>query len=566
MIVKDEEQTLPECFESLHRLVDEVVVYDTGSSDGTVELAKRAGARVVPGYWDDDFARARNDSLQHCRGEWALWIDADERFVCPDIRQLRAALEAIDGTDALAVEIHNLGDSPDVNGTNVHRALRIFRRSRCRWYGALHEQVDLVPGAPAPLRVVPLKGARIDHIGYQPEIVKQRDKLARNLRLAEAALKHDVLPGQQGVPELNMARALAAVGRCEEAQSYFDAALERVGPGITTRATLLFSAQNLLQLGRPQAALDQATKLEGLCQQKGLAYYLEGAALRRLGEPAQAVERFELVEELSTEDGFVFPDTLLRAELAGALCEAGRPGEAADQLARLVEESPEVPNIRTALKLFAATGKSFEDLVTVMPENRLDKVAAALLLVPPVVADPVAESLYQRFGPRPQLLAAAIRFAPLVATSRALEWSARLRSIGMDEPCPLVAQARLDILEVPARVRAAVTAHAAFGDERGAALAVALAPGLPLVSIFTTLNDVNALDAPLLARFAAAVAGAGAAGAGPVGTPDERRVAVAGALQLLGQGELAAQIANGPQASGLGASLDAQLAALGADR
>ncbi len=47
---------------------------------------------------------------------------------------------------------------------------------------------------------------------------------------------------------------------------------------------------------------------------------------------------------------------------------------------------------------------------------------------------------------------------------------------------------------------------------------------------------------------------------------DERRVAVAGALQLLGQGELAAQIANGPQASGLGASLDAQLAALGADR
>ena len=97
LIVKDEEKALPECLASLDRLVDEVVVYDTGSTDATVELARRAGARVIEGYWDDDFGRARNASLEQCRGEWILWIDADERFVCPSAGELRGALGQMTG-------------------------------------------------------------------------------------------------------------------------------------------------------------------------------------------------------------------------------------------------------------------------------------------------------------------------------------------------------------------------------------------------------------------------------------------------------------------------------------
>ncbi len=44
MIVKDEVKALPGCLESLNGVVDEVVVYDTGSTDGTIELARRLGA------------------------------------------------------------------------------------------------------------------------------------------------------------------------------------------------------------------------------------------------------------------------------------------------------------------------------------------------------------------------------------------------------------------------------------------------------------------------------------------------------------------------------------------
>src|SRR4051794_30917732 len=81
LIVKDEEDLLPECLASLAGAVDEIVVYDTGSADRTIEIAEAAGAVVLRGYWDDDFSRARNAALDACTGRWILHVDADERLV-----------------------------------------------------------------------------------------------------------------------------------------------------------------------------------------------------------------------------------------------------------------------------------------------------------------------------------------------------------------------------------------------------------------------------------------------------------------------------------------------------
>jgi hypothetical protein len=253
LIVKDEENALPGCLGSLKGLVDEIVVYDTGSTDGTVEIARRAGAKVIEGYWDDDFGRARNASLEHCVGEWILWIDADEHFVCDNPAELRSImrdqLTHMDA-DALAVDINNMiGDGSQAG--NLHRALRIFRQSTCCWYGSLHEQVDVRTGLGRRAIVLPLVGARIDHYGYIDQVVMERGKLDRNLRLAQAELAGGVVrPDQEGVAQLNVGRALAALGRLEEAQDYLEQALALAAPGIPTRTVLMFTVQNLLGLGR----------------------------------------------------------------------------------------------------------------------------------------------------------------------------------------------------------------------------------------------------------------------------------------------------------------------------
>jgi tetratricopeptide (TPR) repeat protein len=570
--VKDEEKTLPDCLASLRAVVDEVVVYDTGSADGTVELLKRSGARVFEGYWDDDFSRARNACLEECRGEWILAIDADERFACDDIRALRATLERlgqveIGRLDALLMDIYNYGGKASTL-VNCHRAFRLFRKADCCWYGSLHEQVDLRPEL-IELRAMqgsPLRGAHIDHLGYMDDFMRDHDKLARNLRLAEADLKREPKPGQEGIPQFNLARALAAAGRGEEAADQFKAALALVRVGLQRRAVLLHVVQNLVELGRNEEALRYIVPLKEACKKNDLAYYFEGVARRRLGQVDEAIRLFGQIEDMSSEDGFAFSDSMMRSELAGALVQAGRPEEAADQLVLLIRQNPDVQVMKVAMKVFASTGRPPADLAAAMPADHLDNVGAALVLVPPAEAGPVAEALYLRLGPRPQLLAAATRFAPALPTLQAMEWSARLRAIGMDNACPLLAQARLDNLDPAERVRAAATAHAAFADARGAALAVALAPGVPKDKLPAVLAEMSALDPSLVRDFALAAAGPGAPDAGPVGTPDERYDAVVRALADLGHPELIAQIRNPRSAVGDESARAAQLVAVAADR
>lgn len=79
MIVKDEQNNLPNTLESVKALVDEIVILDTGSTDSTVQIAKSYGAKVREGFpWSDDFALARNEALEMVQSDWVLVLDADE--------------------------------------------------------------------------------------------------------------------------------------------------------------------------------------------------------------------------------------------------------------------------------------------------------------------------------------------------------------------------------------------------------------------------------------------------------------------------------------------------------
>ena len=77
LIVKNEEERLPKSLASAVDLVHETVVVDTGSTDGTKEVAGRFGAQVYDFPWRDDFAAAMNESIRRATGEWIFWLHAD---------------------------------------------------------------------------------------------------------------------------------------------------------------------------------------------------------------------------------------------------------------------------------------------------------------------------------------------------------------------------------------------------------------------------------------------------------------------------------------------------------
>ena len=89
MIVRNEEEFLPACLESLQdiRSYVEFVIFDTGSTDRTVEIAKSFGARVFQVEWTGDFAYHRNLVLDECKGEFVWYLDGDETVIDTDLQQ-----------------------------------------------------------------------------------------------------------------------------------------------------------------------------------------------------------------------------------------------------------------------------------------------------------------------------------------------------------------------------------------------------------------------------------------------------------------------------------------------
>jgi glycosyltransferase involved in cell wall biosynthesis len=77
IIVKNNEEIISKCLQSVKELADEIVVVDTGSTDKTKEIAEKFG-RVYDFEWKDDFSAAKNYAISKASNEWILEIDADE--------------------------------------------------------------------------------------------------------------------------------------------------------------------------------------------------------------------------------------------------------------------------------------------------------------------------------------------------------------------------------------------------------------------------------------------------------------------------------------------------------
>ena len=143
MIVKDEEQTLGRCLDSVSGVFDEIVIVDTGSTDATKEVAARFGARIADFPWIDDFAAARNFAFAQGTSEYLMWLDADDVFSPSERDKLLALKNTLDPeVDAASMLYHTAFDAAG-NVIASNRRLRIVRRSKnFTWAGAVHE--DLV--------------------------------------------------------------------------------------------------------------------------------------------------------------------------------------------------------------------------------------------------------------------------------------------------------------------------------------------------------------------------------------------------------------------------------------
>ncbi|WP_425058771.1 hypothetical protein SCACP_34270 [Sporomusa carbonis] len=186
MIVKDEENVLAACLDSVRHLIDEIIIVDTGSTDSTPQIAAANGAMVIPFTWCDDFAAARNHSLSQASGDWILVMDADERLepVASEIFQEYLDQHNVEG---YYLRIHSLiGDGSQSVDDQV---VRLFRnKPHYRFIGRIHEQVAgsiLAANNGGGLQAAELT---LLHHGYLKQILEKKQKQQRNIAVIEATL------------------------------------------------------------------------------------------------------------------------------------------------------------------------------------------------------------------------------------------------------------------------------------------------------------------------------------------------------------------------------------------
>jgi len=244
MIARNEARCIERALASARPWVDEMVVLDTGSNDGTQTLAMVAGARVHDFAWIDDFAAARNAALALTDCDWRLVLDADEWLV--EGGAVLATLRKDTPRFVGALEVRSHFEQGEHAGSASSWLSRVLPRG-VAYTGRIHEQ----PVHRHPVRRLPV---RLEHDGYLA--APMHAKGDRNRRLLEACVAeapHDAYLQYQ------LGKDHEVHGRHEAACACYDAALATCDERATYRHDLVIRSLSVLrQSGRLEAAIRMA--------------------------------------------------------------------------------------------------------------------------------------------------------------------------------------------------------------------------------------------------------------------------------------------------------------------
>lgn len=309
MIVKNEEADIRACIESVREVAGEIVILDTGSTDGTVEIAGEMGAHVFSARWENDFAKARNQCLSHARGYWVLFIDADERLAKESCIPLRNEASTRPGRPIVfAVKFFNMTDKNTVS--SVHCAPRLFvRLPQVTFIGKLHEQIcyaDTEDMIPSILR----EDIIIEHHGYKKSILNARNKSERNESILTEMIRENP---EHWYPHFTYGRHILTLettdDRYREAVEHLrkaDSYAASSGENHAQSSICYYIANAHLKLREPEKAIELLKKALEMNDTSCDIHYSLGKAYSELAQWNRAIEFFSQamkVDQIDRQSG-----------------------------------------------------------------------------------------------------------------------------------------------------------------------------------------------------------------------------------------------------------------------
>ncbi|GAX60016.1 hypothetical protein SCALIN_C05_0101 [Candidatus Scalindua japonica] len=208
MIVKNEEDNLERCLDSVRNVVDEMVIVDTGSTDKTIKIAEKYGARVFNHPWEGSFSKARNYSLKYATCDWILILDADEELNREDTHRLKEIAENRDYPAVSFIIKNKYKDSSQEGHAQMVRLYRNFRGVHYR--GIVHNTIQYSGKCLySPITII--------HHGYN----LSEDKMEKKFKRTSTLLKKQIESNPYN-PVPHMYLGVAYMDRCmyKEAIAY----------------------------------------------------------------------------------------------------------------------------------------------------------------------------------------------------------------------------------------------------------------------------------------------------------------------------------------------------------
>lgn len=185
MIVKNEEDFIDQCLKSVQHLVQEMIIIDTGSTDQTIEICKKYGAKIYSYPWNNHFADARNFGLSKAKGDWILWLDADEELEAGHEQSFLTTLLHSKASMLFMPVVNYYGETLPVQKDQAYLYYqpRCFRNHKgIQFYNRIHESPNIPENSDSSYTFENVE-VPIHHYGYIQEITEKRNKAQRNLQL-----------------------------------------------------------------------------------------------------------------------------------------------------------------------------------------------------------------------------------------------------------------------------------------------------------------------------------------------------------------------------------------------
>ncbi|SHE51741.1 Glycosyltransferase involved in cell wall bisynthesis [Marinitoga hydrogenitolerans DSM 16785] len=184
IMAKNEEQNIERCLNSIKDFCDEIIFVDTGSTDNTVEIAKKYTNKIYFFPWNGNFSDARNETLKYATSEWVFIVDADEEASENLRNNIRSFLKSLE-KDIVAVYIPTVNYLDfDKKHSEIASTARFFKNGKVKYENIVHNQP-----------VYKGKTIKVDlellHYGYIWTRLRRKQKTERTLALIEKYLEEN---------------------------------------------------------------------------------------------------------------------------------------------------------------------------------------------------------------------------------------------------------------------------------------------------------------------------------------------------------------------------------------